>query len=126
MISLFQNNISTSWYGEWDNDNGDDGDDGVDGNNGDDIDFIKAGRGGGFDDNIVLGGEESGAEESRQGEEHSDLLKKELLPLQSIFDFAYIVVRVVNNGKEGWECRWCNKVFIPKHALRALHHILKI
>jgi hypothetical protein len=37
-----------------------------DDNNGDNIDFIKAGRGGGFDDNISLGGEESGGEESQQ------------------------------------------------------------
>ncbi len=37
-----------------------------DDNNGDDIDFIKAGRGGGFGDYIALGGEESGGEESQQ------------------------------------------------------------
>ena len=97
-----------------------------DGNDSDDIDFIKAGSGVGFDNNIVLGGEESGGEESGQGEEHGDLLEEELPPLRHIFDCAYIVVWVVSHGKEGWECRWCNKVFAPKHASCALRHILKI
>ncbi len=37
-----------------------------------------------------------------------------------------LVVQVVNEGKEGWECRLCNKVFAHKHALHALRHVLKI
>ena len=82
--------------------------------------FIEAGRGGGFEDNIVLGVEESG------GEKHVDLLKEELPPLRHIFDCAFILVWVMNDGKEGWECRWCNKVFAPKHASRSLCHVLKI
>ena len=84
---------------------------------GGDVDFVEAGRGGGFDEDLV-GGEESGAEESGEGEEHSSLLEEELPPLQSIFDCAYIVVRVVNDGKEGWECRCCNQ-FLPPNMPRA-------
>ncbi len=38
---------------------------------GNDVDFVKAGRGGGFDHEIS-GGEGSGGEEGRQGEEHGE------------------------------------------------------
>jgi hypothetical protein len=94
---------------------------------GDDVDFVEAGRGSGFD-NEILGGEESGGgEEGRRGEERGEEpLEEELPPLQSIFDCAYIVVWVVNDGKDGWECRWCGKIFAPKHASRALSHVLRI
>jgi hypothetical protein len=89
-------------------------------NDGDDVDFVKAGRGGGFDD-YLDGKEESG------GEERNEPVDEELVPpLHSIFDCAYIVVRVGNDGKELWECRWCSKMFAPKHASRALCHVLKI
>ncbi len=71
-----------------------------------DVDFVKAGRGGGFDDEILGGEESGGGEEDRRGEkEDEEPLEEELPPLQSIFDCAYIVVRVVNDGKYGWECR---------------------
>ena len=89
-------------------------------NNGDDVDFVEAGRGGGFDDDLVVEEEESGREE------RNDPVEEELPPLHSIFDCAYIVVRVGNDGKEVWECRWCSKIFAPKHASRALRHVLKI
>ncbi len=32
----------------------------------------------------------------------------------------------MNDGKDGWECGWCGKIFAPRHALRALQHGLKI
>jgi hypothetical protein len=92
---------------------------------GDDVDFVEARRGGGFDEDLV-GEEESGGEEGRQGEERNEPVDEELPPLRSIFDCAYIVVRVVNDGKDCWECRWCSKIFSPKHASCALCHVLKI
>ena len=92
---------------------------------GGDVDFVEAGRGGGFDNDIV-GEEDSGREEVRQGEERNEPVDEELPPLRSIFDCTYIVVRVGNDGKEVWECRWCSKIFAPKHASRALRHVLKI
>jgi len=92
---------------------------------GGDVDFVEAGRGGGFDDDVV-GEEESGREEVRRGEERTEPVDEELPPLRSIFDCTYIVVRVGNDGKDCWECRWCSKIFAPKHASRALRHVLKI
>jgi hypothetical protein len=93
----------------------------------DDVDFVEAGRGGSFDEDLV-GEEESGGEEGRRGEERNEPVDEELPPLRSIlFDCAYIVVRVVNNGKQDcWEFRWCSKSFAPKQASRALRHVLKI
>jgi hypothetical protein len=88
-------------------------------NNGYDVDFFEAGREGGFDDDLD-GKEESG------GEEGNEPVYEELPPLHSIFDCAYIVVRVGTDGKELWECRWCSKIFATKHASRALCHVLKI
>ncbi len=85
-----------------------------DGNDGDDKDFIEAGSGGGFDDNIVLRGEESGGEESGQGEEHGDLL-------EGVY---------CGPGCEQWKGRVgmqvLQSVFATKHASRALRHVLKI
>ena len=71
-----------------------------------DVDFVEAGRGGGFDDDLV-------EEEESGREEHNEPVEEELPPLQSIFDCAYIVVWVVNDGKDGWECRWCGKILPP-------------
>ena len=79
---------------------------------GDDVDFVEAGRGGGFDEDLV-GEEESEGEEGIRGEERNEPVDEELPPLRSIFDCAYIVVRVVNDGKDCWECRWCSKIFAP-------------
>ena len=48
--------------------------------------------------------------------------KGEDLPLLKIvFHFA----RIVNDGKEGWECGWCGKIFAPRHASMALLASLK-
>ncbi len=30
------------------------------------------------------------------------------------------------DGKDGWECGWCGKIFAPRHTSRALQHVLKI
>jgi hypothetical protein len=30
------------------------------------------------------------------------------------------------NGKEGWEYQWCGLVFKPRHATRAMRHVLKL
>jgi hypothetical protein len=38
---------------------------------GEDVDFVEAGRGGGFDEDLV-GEEESGGEEGKRGEEHNE------------------------------------------------------
>jgi hypothetical protein len=43
-----------------------------------------------------------------------------------VFINVYIQSREVNNGKEGWECKWCNNVFAPRNASRAHKHVLKI
>ncbi len=43
-----------------------------------------------------------------------------------MFDYSYIKIKTVNDGKDGWECGWCGKIFAPRHALRALQHVLKI
>jgi hypothetical protein len=43
-----------------------------------------------------------------------------------VFDCSYIKIKPVNDGKDGWECGWCGKNFAPRHALRALQHVLKI
>lgn len=49
-----------------------------------------------------------------------------LLPLKSIFDCSYISSIAGEGGKSGWECGWCGLKFFPKHASRALRHVLKI
>ncbi len=49
-----------------------------------------------------------------------------LLPLMSILDCAYISSIAGEGGKSGWECGWCGLKFFPKHASRALRHVLKI
>ena len=30
------------------------------------------------------------------------------------------------NGKEGWECQWRGLSFKPRHATRAMRHVLKL
>ncbi len=35
-------------------------------------------------------------------------------------------IKTVNDGKDGWECGWCGKIFAPRHASRALQHVFKI
>jgi hypothetical protein len=51
---------------------------------------------------------------------------KELPLLKSVFHCHYITTNIVNDGKDGWECVWCGKIFSPRHASRALCHVLKI
>jgi hypothetical protein len=43
-----------------------------------------------------------------------------------VFHCHYITTKIVNDGKDGWECVWCGKIFSPRHASRALRHVLKI
>jgi hypothetical protein len=52
--------------------------------------------------------------------------EEELPPLKSVFDCKHLHLRTVNDGKHGWECGWCGKIFLPRHASRALRHVLKI
>jgi hypothetical protein len=51
---------------------------------------------------------------------------EELPPLKSVFHCGNIHTKIVNDGKEGWECGWRGKLFVPRHASRALRHLLKI
>jgi hypothetical protein len=58
-----------------------------------------------------------------KSEEEED---EELPPLKSVFECKHLQPRTVNDGKHGWECGWCGKIFLPRHAPRALRHVLKI
>ncbi len=51
---------------------------------------------------------------------------EELPLLKSVFHCHCITTKIVNDGKDGWECGWCGKIFSPRHASRALQHVLKI
>ncbi len=31
-------------------------------------------------------------------------------PSRSVFDYSYTKTRMVNNGKDGWECVWCGNI----------------
>ena len=48
-----------------------------------------------------------------KSEEEKD---KELPPLKSVFDGKHLHLRTANDGKNGWECVWCGKIFAPRHA----------
>ena len=86
-----------------------------------DVDF---GTRGGFNEDPL---NDSEGEEGGQGEEDpANPSERAIAPLRSIFDCEYIVACVVNNGKDGWKCWWCNKIFSLIHAMRALSHVLKI
>ncbi len=50
---------------------------------------------------------------------------EQLPSLKSVFGCSYIKFMTVNDGKDGWECGWCGKIFTPRHASRALWHVLK-
>ena len=58
--------------------------------------------------------------------ESKDDKDKELPPLKSVFDCKHLRLKTVNDGKDGWECGWCGKIFAPMHASRAFRHVLKI
>jgi hypothetical protein len=50
-----------------------------------------------------------------------------LLPLTSIFHCPFIKETTNSqNGKKGWSCKWCGKIFLPRHHSRAICHVLKI
>ena len=51
---------------------------------------------------------------------------EELPPLKSVFHCQNIHTKIVNDGKEGWECGWRGILFVPRHDSRALWHLLKI
>ncbi len=69
-----------------------------------------------------------GGEEEREDSVQEEGRKEgEQLPsLKSVFDWSYIKIKTVNDGKDGWECGWCGKIFAPRRASRALRHVLKI
>ena len=45
--------------------------------------------------------------------------------ISAVWECAYINFKDVN-GKEGWECQWCGVSFKPRHATRAMRHVLKM
>ncbi len=50
-----------------------------------------------------------------------------LLPLLSIFHCFFIEESANSqNGKKGWLCKWCGKMFLPRHHSRAICNVLKI
>ena len=57
-----------------------------------------------------------------RGEEGDEVC---LPTISTVWECAYINYKVVNS-KDGWECQWCGLVFKPRHATRALRHVLKL
>jgi hypothetical protein len=50
-----------------------------------------------------------------------------LLPLTSIFHCLFIEESANSqNGKKGWLCKWCGKMFLLRHQSRTISHVLKI
>ena len=45
--------------------------------------------------------------------------------ISTVWECAYINYKYVN-GKEGWECQLCGLSFKPRHATRAMRHVLKL
>ena len=83
---------------------------------------------------ITTEGEEEGGggrrEEEGEGGEAIDLCGEEgeevcLPTISTVWECVYINYKDVN-GKEGWECLWCGIGFKPRHATRALRHVLKL
>jgi hypothetical protein len=71
------------------------------------------------------GGE--GEEERDDGVREESRKKGERLPsFKSVFDCSYIKINTVNDGKDGWKCGWCGKIFAPRRASRALWHVMKM
>ena len=56
------------------------------------------------------------------GEEGGDA---QLPAISTVWDCTYINLKDLN-GKDGWECQWCGLSFKPRHATRALRHVLKL
>jgi hypothetical protein len=70
---------------------------------------------------LTTEGEGGGEEEREDGVSEEGRNKGEwLLSLKSVFDCSYIKIKNVNDGKDGWECGWCGKIFAPRHASVAL------
>jgi hypothetical protein len=68
-----------------------------------------------------------GEEEREDGAREEGGEEGERLPsLKSVFDCSYIKIKTMNDGKDGWECGWCGNIFAPRHASRALQHVLKM
>ena len=69
-----------------------------------------------------------GGEEEREDgvQEEGGKEGERLSSLKSVFDCSYITIKTVNDGKDGWEYGWCGKIFAPRHASRALRHVLKM
>jgi len=57
-----------------------------------------------------------------RGEEGEEVC---LPAISTVWECAYINYKDVN-GKEGWECQWCGLSFKPRHATRAMRHVLKM
>ena len=72
------------------------------------------------------GGEQGGGENEVEAEEEEDagVDGAELATLGSVFECDRINIKRMND-KEGWECGWCGVFFSPRHATRALKHVLK-
>ena len=45
--------------------------------------------------------------------------------ISTVWECVYINYKDVN-GKEGWECQRCGLSFKPRHATRAMRHVLKL
>ncbi len=45
---------------------------------------------------------------------------------EGIWNDKYVTKLACSNGKQGWQCGWCNKVFSTLHATRVVSHLLKI
>jgi hypothetical protein len=81
-----------------------------------------------FPDDITFsgGGEQGGDENEVQAyEEDTGVECAELATLGSVFECDRLTLKKLNN-KDGWECGWCGCFFSPRHATRALKHVLKI
>lgn len=74
---------------------------------------------------ILLGGEE-GMEKIVEEKRQRRKKVSSYHPSGSLFDCSYTKTGTVNDGKDGWECVWCGKRLAPRHAPRALKHVLKI
>ena len=45
---------------------------------------------------------------------------------EGIWSDKYVTKVAWKNGKQGWQCGWCNKVFSTLHATRVVCHFLKL
>jgi hypothetical protein len=60
-----------------------------------------------------------GEEEREDGVREEGGKEGERLPsLKSVFDCSYIKIKTVNDGKDGWECGWCGKIFCTEACIK--------